>query len=242
MYRPKHTPLSNNESIQPLPESFSLLCWNLQKVDFSGAQQQTVEQLLNIEEMHLLSLQEARINAHQNRFFGRPFSMAPNIETPKSTYGVITASDFQQTIYQQFLTTSRELGFTTHKPAVITNHPLSDGSVLTHVNIHAINFVPHYVFKKELQLLWNKIENIEGPLIISGDFNTWNKTRVKTLRTATDRLHLNKVDYPDIRPIKTLNRQPLDHIFYRNLRLQSSRVINVPHISDHNPIIAKFSI
>lgn len=241
MYRPKHTPVRPLDSTSPLPEEFSVISWNLQKVDFSGSQLQTIEQLLHIEEMHILSLQEARVNEHQNRFFGHPFSMAPNIETPKNTYGVVTASAYEHSTYQQFLTTSRELGFATHKPAIITRHNMNNGDCLTHVNIHAINFVPHHVFKKELQLLWNKIESIEGPLIISGDFNTWNRTRVKTLQTATQRLNLNKVDYPDVRPIKTLNRQPLDHIFYRNLTLKDCRVISVPHISDHNPIIARFS-
>ncbi len=242
MYRPKHSPLSNQLAEAKLPDPFSLICWNLHKEDFSTFHPRNIEQLLNIEEMHILSLQEARINENQGTFFGLPFSMAPNIETPNNVYGALTASAYQHHTYHQFLTTSRELGFATHKPAIITQHPLNDGQILTHVNIHAINFVPHYVFKKELQLLIHKIEELEGPLIISGDFNTWNKARVTTLAKTVNKLGLTKVDYPDIRPIKTLNRQPLDHIFYRNLTLKNSRAITVPHISDHNPIIAEFSL
>ena len=91
-------------------------------------------------------------------------------------------------------------------------------------------------------MLLHKIEPISGPMIFSGDFNTWNKTRLRTLQTITQQLDLTMVEYPDIRPIKTLNRQPLDHIFYRGLQLKKSRAISVPHISDHNPIIAEFSL
>ena len=241
MYKPKHSPLSDKTSELRLPNPFSLISWNLQKVDFSIYQPRKIEQLLNIEEMHILSLQEARIHENQRSFFGLPFCMAPNIETPNNVYGALTASAYQLEASHQFLTASRELGFATHKPAIITQHSLANKETLTHVNIHAINFVPHYIFKKELKLLLRKIEDMQGPLIISGDFNTWNRTRLTTLLKMTNQLELQMVDYPDIRPIKTLNRQPLDHIFYRGLTLNASRAISVPHISDHNPIIAEFS-
>lgn len=243
MYKPKHTPISHLTELQTtLPECFSLICWNLQKVDFSHYLNRRIEDLLDIEEMHILSMQEARIQPQQNSFFGLPFHMSPNIETKTNVYGALTASSHKQKPFGQFLTRTKELGLTTHKPTIITQHPLNNGQTLTHINIHAINFVPHLAFKKELALLVQKIQDIKGPMIFSGDFNTWNNTRLNTLLRLTKQLNLTKVEFDDITPIKTLNRQPLDHIFYRELSLIKSQAINVTHISDHNPIIAKFCL
>ncbi len=242
MYKPKQSPISQQTSSQPLPNTFSLLTWNLQKVDFLHHAHRPIEKLLNIPSTHLLSLQEVVIQSQQNRFFNLPFLMAPNIETSSKIYGVLTASNYQQHTQHQYLTKNRELGFVTHKTALITQHKLSNKETLTHLNIHAINFVPHAIFKQELLLIWNKIEHINGPLIISGDFNTWNKARLHSLLKAVRRLRLKMVKFPDIRPIKTLNKQPLDHIFYRGLSLKSATALSVPHISDHNPILATFQL
>ena len=240
MYKPKRSPVPSNASSQALPTTFNLLCWNLQKVDFSHYQHRDIDQLLEIEAVHLLSAQEASIQPDQHSFFNMPFVMAPNIETRQKLHGALTASHYQMSPHHQFLTQSRELGFATYKPAIITRHRLSNQQTLTHVNIHAINFVPHYIFKRELLVIWHRLEELEGPMIISGDFNTWNKTRIQTMLNATEKLGLSMVSYPDCKPIKTLNRQPLDHIFYRGLTLLESQAIAVPHISDHNPILAQF--
>ena len=240
MLKPKTSPITHSDSNHALPECFTLLTWNLQKVDFSHHIHRPIENLLDIENVHLLSLQEAAVKHQQNRFFNLPFFMAPNIETQNTFYGVVTASDYKQSAHHQCLTQSRELGWMTHKTAIITQHLLADGQTLTHVNIHAINFVPNKTFKTELRLLWNNVTHTQGPLIVSGDFNTWNKTRLLTLLNATNQLNLSKVTYPDSRAIKTLNRQPLDYIFYRGLTLRDSKALSVPDISDHNPLLASF--
>lgn len=241
MYKPKRSPISYTNQHAPLPNRFTLLCWNLQKLNCSQYQNHTIEQLLNIDEVHILSLQEASISTHQLLFFGHPFVMAPNIETRKRIHGVLTASAYKLSSNYQFLTKNRELGFATHKPAVITQHPLSNSQVLTHVNIHAINFVPHFIFRKEMNLIWHKVKSFNGPMIVSGDFNTWNRARLNSLLQATKQLNLTMVEFPDNKPIKTLNRKPLDHIFYRGLTLIQAQAMAVP-ISDHNPLIAEFSI
>lgn len=241
MYTPKRSPISYPNKNTPLPNKFTLLCWNLQKLDVTQYQNHRIEQLLDIQEAHILSLQEASITVHQSNFFGLPFVMAPNIETRKRVHGVVTASAYDFSSNHRFLTTNRELGFATYKPAVITQHQLANSLTLTHVNIHAINFVPHFIFRKEMNLIWHKVKNFTGPIIVSGDFNTWNRARLKSLLHATTQLGLTMVEYPDSKPIKTLNRQPLDHIFYRGLNLHRAKAMAVP-LSDHNPLMAEFSI
>ncbi|WP_127471461.1 endonuclease/exonuclease/phosphatase family protein [Thiomicrorhabdus aquaedulcis] len=252
MYQPKFTPISALNSTlhcdqawsqSRLPACFNVLTWNLHKIDFSHFTHRPIESLLPIEPPHILSLQEATIihsASASHRFFDLPFVMAPNLQTAKRQAGVLTASSSFLRGQQQCLTQSRELGFLTHKTALITHHTLACGQNLIHVNIHAINFVSHRVFAHELQQLWNHLAHSTQALIISGDFNTWNPTRLKTLLNATQQLNLSQVAYPDTRPIKTLMRQPLDHIFYRGLQLTSAQALNVPSLSDHNPLIAQF--
>lgn len=242
MYKPKLTPISVNPETQrnALPNCFTLLVWNLQKTDFSHYLHRPIEELISTPIPHLLSLQEAATQCSQTRFFNFPFVMAPNIQTSKSHFGVVTASAHQIKPYRQCLTQSREIGLATHKTALITHHPLNNGQVLIHVNIHAINFVRNQVFNQELQHLWSFLSHQSGPMIISGDFNTWNKTRLKVLQQATRKLNLKAVNFPDTQPIKTLLRQPLDHIFYRELNLKNALALNIPNISDHNPLIATF--
>lgn len=245
MYKPKITPISHHlhlENKSVLPHYFVLLTWNLHKIDFSHFIHRPIEQLLSIDPPHLLSLQEAVARDAQHKFFNLPFIMAPNIETKKKHFGVLTASAFAMKAHHQCLTQSRELGWMTHKTALITEHSLQNGETLTHVNIHAINFVPHGAFRKELQLILHLLSDKEGPMILSGDFNTWNKTRVKTLNTAIKHLDLTEVSYPTHQTIKTLNRQPLDYVFYRGLKVEKSEALDVPEISDHNPLIVHFSI
>ena len=244
MYLPTFSPIPQQDQSKTsrycLPECFTLLTWNLHKVDFSHYIHRPISTLIDIEPPHLLSLQEAAIQSQQPKFFNLPFVMAPNIQRQHKHFGVLTASHHHCTAQHQCLTRSRELGFATHKTALITEHNLANGQILTHVNIHAINFVPHMIFKKELSLLWTNLAHRNGPMIISGDFNTWNQTRLKTLLQATSQLQLKAVTYPDSRAIKTMLRQPLDHIFYRDLTLVTSEVLSIPQISDHNPLIATF--
>lgn len=242
MYQPKHSPISQNAEQKVLPKTFSILCWNIQKTDFSNLSPHQLQQQLNLQAMHIFVLQEARIRNNQNRCLNLAFKMSPNLQTKQNVYGTITASAFQQVMQQQLITLNKELGFATHKSAMVSKFKIANGDILTLVNIHAINFVPHFIFYKELKQLFQSLENISGPMIFAGDFNTWSKRRIKTLNSFMESLGLIQAQVNDTKHIKTLNRQPLDHIFYRGLKIMQAKAIAVPSISDHNPIYAEFCI
>ncbi|MDR9499418.1 MAG: endonuclease/exonuclease/phosphatase family protein [Hydrogenovibrio sp.] len=247
MYRPTHTPISPEFYTDPntsavLPNPFELVAWNVQKTDFTPYSLTELSEVIPVPKVDLLSMQEARTQDGQPRFFNLPYLMAPNLQRGGRHYGVVTASRVQMQAQAQCLTQSRELGWATHKTALITRHPMPDGQWLTHLNIHAINFVSHALFKQELQTIWRHLAEHSGPMILSGDFNSWNRTRAMTLQKATDQLGLKKVAYPSDRGIRRLNRQPLDHVFYRGLEVVSAEVLSVPHISDHNPLSVCFAM
>jgi len=79
-------------------------------------------------------------------------------------------------------------------------------------------------------------------MIVAGDFNTWNIKRVGFLREFTSSLSLKEVTFTDNSELKKVFSNSLDYIFYRDLKLIDSKVINSKEISDHNPIIARFKL
>jgi len=119
-------------------------------------------------------------------------------------------------------------------------HYFDDGSHVTVVNIHAINFVLHWYYRKELLQLVERIREIEGPMILCGDFNSWNKKRYMTMMEFVKDLGLEQVAFDSRKHIKSFNRQPLDYVFYRGLSIVSQKVLDIPTVSDHNPLIVRF--
>lgn len=139
------------------------------------------------------------------------------------------------------LSKKRELKYATHKVSLITHHKISEDKTLLVVNLHAINFVHNRDFKNELDHLYVSIRNHRGAMIVAGDFNTWNLKRSHLLKEFTENLSLKKVEFSDEKHLKKIFTNSIDHIFYRELNVTYSEVIDSKKISDHNPIIAKFS-
>lgn len=88
------------------------------------------------------------------------------------------------------------------------------------VNTHLINFVNLSKFKAQLQEIESIVATYQGAIILTGDFNTWNKSRWRMLYQMTARLNLTPVSFTaeDTKKIKSfLLSPPLDYIFYRGL-------------------------
>jgi endonuclease/exonuclease/phosphatase (EEP) superfamily protein YafD len=108
------------------------------------------------------------------------------------------------------------------------------------VNIHAINFVGVNKFSRQVAQVVDLIVGHEGPLVLAGDFNTWNPRRKKILAKAAESLGLNRVPVA-ARRLRHLN-QVLDHVFYRGLELLASRPLRHIKSSDHVPLWAEFRL
>jgi len=198
------------------------------------------KKLFDEESVDIIALQEAKAELDVHMLYTFPSVMSPNIQTAKSLFGVQTASNHSFKAYQQHLTDTRESFFATRKSALVTLHYFEDGSHATVVNIHAINFVLHGQYHKELLRIAEHIKDMEGPMIFCGDFNSWNKKRYETMMRFVKDLGLEQVVFDSSKHIKSFNRQPLDHIFYRGLSIVSQKVLDIPTVSDHNPLIVKF--
>jgi endonuclease/exonuclease/phosphatase (EEP) superfamily protein YafD len=156
-------------------------------------------------------------------------------------YGVVNAFNIFCESNELLITKKRELKFATYKSILITKHLLNNKKI-TVVNIHALNFVIHKDFKYELEILKDHLQNDKDALIVAGDFNTWNKKRVILLNEFCKELSLEQVSFNNDKNIKKVFNNCLDYIFFRGLKLEYAKVINSKSISDHNPIIASFTL
>ncbi len=242
MFIPKSFVKSLKHQEESLGGEFSLLCWNVAKLTLKSSYKEFIESLIKNHNFDLLLLQEVKKSLSiELDFHDYSYILSPNIETKKHVFGVMSA--FKSSCEDEFalLSKKRELRCTTHKVSLITYHKLKEDQILLVVNLHAINFVHNSDFKKELDYLYESISEHKGAMIVAGDFNTWNLMRVQFLNEFTHNLSLKKVEFSNEKHLKKIFTNSIDYIFYRDLDVTYSEVIDSKKISDHNPIIAKFS-
>jgi endonuclease/exonuclease/phosphatase (EEP) superfamily protein YafD len=167
---------------------------------------------------------------------------------------VFTASRAEPLECQVIRSRGREFGITVPKATLVTRHALADGRTLLAVNVHALNFehgTPKR-FARQLQALRTVMDGHAGPLILAGDFNTWNPARDDFLRELTESVGLREVaGFTGTRKTGDQGSAvwngilgidpslPLDRIFYRELVVSSARVLTLDS-SDHPPLLVTF--
>lgn len=221
------------------PSRLGLLSWNIQKGQHASwrhdlARLAADKQLVLIQEADLGpelldSLQpEAR------------WAFAPGFTTQRRTTGVLTLST--ATPLAQCNLQIREPLLGTPKATSITAFALEDSTdTLIVVNIHAVNFTLGMEnFRQQIADLRTVLAGHHGPIILSGDFNTWRLARLEVVAALTVGLGLEPVVFDDDQRTRVFGL-PLDHIYVRGLALQSAAARPV-RTSDHNPLTAAFSV
>jgi len=124
------------------------------------------------------------------------------------------------------------------KSALITRYRL-DGAAeeLAVANVHSINFaVMLDEYRAQLDAVASELADHVGPLIVAGDFNTWNPVRLWALDQVVRRLGLVPVaPAADLRS-RFLGHQ-VDHVYVRGLDVVDAHAPEV-RSSDHNPVVA----
>jgi endonuclease/exonuclease/phosphatase (EEP) superfamily protein YafD len=109
------------------------------------------------------------------------------------------------------------------------------------VNIHAVNFTFGVRrFTEQVRQAESIVMAHSGPVLFSGDFNTWREGRAEVLRKVTARLGLNKLDYAEDHR-KRIFGQPVDHIYVRGFEVLSATTHNLQS-SDHNPMFVQLRL
>jgi len=220
------------------PRHLRILNWNIAKGLHSGWRQDLERLSHNVD---LALIQEARLEDNLPELLeGYSWAFAPGFQTRRLTSGVLTLCRAQTLCHLPHR--HREPLIRTPKAALITEYQLLDTEqTLKVANIHAINFAPgtrH--FQTQLETVYHALKDHGGPLIVSGDFNTWRPQRQAVLSALAEALHLRDLPYQEDCRRQAFG-QALDHILYRGLEYVSCRVSPVAS-SDHNPIRATLSL
>ena len=226
-------------SKQALGPTIEILLWNVFKCRRKGWQEDFIGLMENKD---LILLQEAIINSPFDRHFkkslqhqwimARSFrSVKTKIETGVKT-GAIVASKkhfFSASTHSEPISKTKKMSLATYYPLQ------SLKQTLLVVNTHIINFVAFNKFSAHLEQVFHTLKHHDGPILLAGDFNTWNSKRLKyfhMLATSYSLKEVKMVRQPRINHLY----QHLDHIYYRGLVLVDAHVHSNIHSSDHYPI------
>ena len=225
-----------------LPASFGVLCWNVYKKNTSVYFKECLHNLYREYPMELIMLQEASAPGTADPLLhGYESLYISNLLFKKRSYGVVTASSARHLDSSFLMSHHQEFLLRTHKCLLLSAYALPGGERLVVMNVHAINFKNIKAYQYEIDMLVDSIRHYQGPLIICGDFNTWNKRRNSVVAKMQSELGLTKINFINQHHIKSFMNHPLDHMFYRGLQLESAQTLNCKNVSDHNPLYACFS-
>ncbi len=219
---------------------FSLLSWNMQKGMREGWEEDFRrlsynKDLLIIQEASLTDVMKSLLQEKHHHW-----DLALAFEYRDNKTGVLTASIVEPSFLCTFR--NKEPLIRIPKTILITRYPLSDGNQVVMVaNVHLINYtltVSH--LRDQLEQLETILSKHQGPLIVSGDFNTWNDERVAVVDTIASSLDLKAVTFSE-NYRSTVFGHNVDHIYYRGLELIKALSVKLT-TSDHNPLIVKFRL
>jgi endonuclease/exonuclease/phosphatase (EEP) superfamily protein YafD len=215
------------------PGNISMLSWNIKKGSESGWDSD-LHRLAA--EKDLVLLQEARLTPGFYRTLED--SMHRSGARGWKNSGVLTVSRATHLNRCSYQHDEPILG--TPKASLLTEYRLVgvDDTLLV-VNVHVVNFaIGLSEFREQIDDLHNVMARHRGPIIFSGDFNTWRTSRMTLLKRFTTNIGLRPVQFAEDNRTRKFGHA-LDHIFVRGLRAVSSHVETVDS-SDHNPLITVF--
>jgi endonuclease/exonuclease/phosphatase (EEP) superfamily protein YafD len=217
--------------------SINFLSWNIKK----GQMTNWRHDLLNLADgKNIVMIQEAVLESELTEAFSEPahWSFSTGYQSKLQVTGVMTFSSSEPLTQCNLMNWEPWLG--TPKAINITEYGLSgtEQSLIV-VNLHAINFtfgVGQY--QNQIDQIKQILLNHDGPIILSGDFNTWRKERIQVLESVAAELDLKSLSFQkDYR--KKVFGYSLDHIYIRGLTVKNALIHQV-RSSDHNPLTAEF--
>ena len=227
-----------------LPTRFAVVSWNM----FKAKRRRFLEDIaLLAAEADFMLLQEAVLHNDVAHAFhtasGFEWVMGQSFAFPTKpiTSGVKTGSRIAARKQSMVRSRDREPVVNLPKTILATEYDIahSEGDLLV-VNIHAVNLVTSVKFRRQIDQVETLIAAHVGPVIVGGDFNTWNARRRTILSKAMARVGLAHV------PLHAARwrhfKQVLDHVFYRGLLLRSAAALLHIKSSDHIPLRVEFEL
>lgn len=228
------------ETMTQLDPTFRVLSWNIYK-GIKGPWQEDLQRLA--QECDLLLLQEGYLSPQMHSFLEKNlyhWQMANAFRFRDKVCGVLTASRIKPLSYCAMR--QQEPLLRLPKTTMVTSYKIRGSSqTLLAINLHMVNFtLGQKAFKAQLEAVASLMADHQGPVLLAGDLNTWNKKRLAIVRDFCQRYNLQEVDFADDQR-STRFGKVLDHIWYRGLLVSASHSENVAS-SDHNPCLVTFAL
>jgi len=214
-------------------DEIRLVSWNMQKKSIPNWRAD-YNRLTDGRDLILIQEASLRVDTVGDLPAAPHWSFAPGYRTGDSITGVLTLSSTQPLARCSFANTEPLLR--TPKATSITQFALEgrDETLLV-VNVHAVNFsLGLGSYKRQFAQISDVLEDHKGPIILSGDLNTWRAGRTRTIEAMAARLELLPVEFSEDNRTRFLG-SPLDHIYVRGLTATDSQA-SVVTSSDHNPL------
>jgi endonuclease/exonuclease/phosphatase (EEP) superfamily protein YafD len=238
------------ESHFPRHQALEIVVWNTVKgrreryYDFLSANTSCADLILLQEFRHdpLLEASHREIFARRDAGMAVSFYTRPNREAPT---GVCTVSSVRSSKNLFLLSRYLEPVTRTPKMAMVTYYPLGspecpEDQRLLVLNSHGINFRLRRPFLDQMMQFEEHLRHHRGPIILVGDFNTWEKGRVRILESVARGIGLTHVRFPP--GIKSIGRHELDRVYIRGGEAMQQRVFSNEIASDHSMLAFKFTI
>nr|WP_314170482.1 endonuclease/exonuclease/phosphatase family protein [uncultured Aggregatibacter sp.] len=215
-------------------KTFRLLVWNLHKGQDAGWQQALNRlaqgrDLLLLQEV--LNTQELATQ-YSSRFPTALYASAFAYLQQQS--GVEILSQFAPRFY--CAGSKSEPWIRIPKVGAAMSLPLPHGQALLLVNVHLINFeINPTSYEEQLRTLMQLVSQHQGPLVLSGDFNSWNGYRAQIIRKVINEFGLEEVSFEQDHRLRFLGN-PLDHVFVRGLNVLHATT-EPTESSDHAPLL-----
>ncbi|MFT6926913.1 MAG: endonuclease/exonuclease/phosphatase (EEP) superfamily protein YafD [Psychromonas sp.] len=227
-------------SAKKLALPFTLLNWNIYKQQHTNWQKALQKWT---QKSDLLTLQEIKyspafINFSQiNSLF---YFQNNAFQYQDVVYGVNTLSK----VAPSYVCGTRysEPWISIPKTGIATIYPLENlPDSLLLINIHGVNFTfTAAPLMEQIQPYLALIKSHRGPVIFSGDFNTWSAQRLEQVAQTLLQADFQDALFANDQRI-TIFGQPLDHIYYRGLQVVKSESW-ATKTSDHNPQLVTFKL
>lgn len=221
------------------PADIKILVWNVYK---GRHRERWKQDFLTLSEgKDLILLQEALHEGWMpeimlQHFPDHHWKLATSFAFRGSKTGVATGARFKASFVDFVRGTERELFFGTPKVSLASKYQFravaeDHRDDLLVINTHVVNFTTTGSFVRFVEELIGIIKEHRGPLIIAGDFNTWNFRRWFNLLKILAQFEIKPTEFDfDPRVLK------LDHVFIRGLRVTKAVIHDKILSSDHYPL------
>ncbi len=159
--------------------------------------------------------------------------------------GTATGSTVYPVKYYYKKTRDVELIGLTPKALMFTEYALQGrGDTLLVINIHALNSVPSFVLKRHLEDGAVEIAKHHGPVVFAGDFNTWSKLKIKTMRDVMKTVGMTEVQFANgnERMHVKVTKNIIDYIFVRGVEASDGWVWSNLQGADHKAMTVRLKV